>query len=109
MFDLMVWNADATRVPTRMHSEYLQQLFLDNELVNEPYRVNGFQVSLHDIRVPILAAGTLSDHATLWRPVCKIHSQTNADATVVLSDDGHNVGTASHPAKHTGSSSDRYT
>lgn len=100
MFDLMAWNADATRMPARMHSEYLRQLFLDNDLADERYCVDGRPVSLRDIRIPVFAVSTLSDHVAPWRSVYKIHAQTNADVTFVLSNGGHNAGIVSPPGNN---------
>ena len=62
MIDLMAWNADATRLPFRMHSEYLRHLFLDNDLAESRYQVDGRAVSLRDIRIPIFAVSTIRDH-----------------------------------------------
>jgi len=97
MIDLMAWNADATRMPARMHTEYLRKLFLNNDLADERYCVDGRPVSLRDIRIPVFAVSTLSDHVAPWRSVYKIHAQTNADVTFVLSNGGHNAGIVSPP------------
>ena len=97
MIDLMAWNADATRMPYRMHSQYLRRLFLDNDLAEERYRVDDRPISLRDIRVPIFAVSTVFDHVAPWRSVYKIQAQTNADVTFVLSNGGHNAGIVSPP------------
>jgi poly[(R)-3-hydroxyalkanoate] polymerase subunit PhaC len=103
MIDLMAWNADATRLPYRMHSEYLRRLFLDNDLAEARYLVDGRPVSLRDIRIPLFAVSTLSDHVAPWRSVYKIQAQTNTDVTFVLSNGGHNAGIVcppGHPRRH---------
>jgi polyhydroxyalkanoate synthase len=97
--DLMAWNADGTRLPYRMHVEYLRGLFLHNALAHGEWRVDGEPVNLHDIHVPIFSVGALQDHVAPWRSVYKLHGLTGADHTFALTAGGHNVGIVNPPGQ----------
>jgi polyhydroxyalkanoate synthase len=97
MIDLMAWNADGTRMPYRMHSEYLRKLYLDNELSAGKFVVEGRPIALSDIRTPIFAVGTRKDHVAPWRSVFKIRLLTDTEVTFVLTSGGHNAGIVSEP------------
>lgn len=95
--DLMAWNADVTRMPYRMHSEYLRRLYLGNDLAEGRYRAGGRPVVISDIEVPMFVVGTVRDHVAPWPSVYKMHLLSDAELTFVLTSGGHNAGVVSEP------------
>ncbi|MDH4062673.1 MAG: alpha/beta fold hydrolase [Aquincola sp.] len=104
MIDLMAWNADGTRMPWRMHSEYLYRLYLDNELATNRFPVGGKLIRLSDIRVPMFVVGTEADHVAPWKSVYKVDNLVRSDDfTFLLTSAGHNAGIVCgpvHPKRH---------
>ena len=97
MNDLMAWNADGTRMPYAMHSQYLRRLFLDDDLAEGKYKVDGRTIALSAVRKPLFVVGTERDHVAPWHSVHKIHLLTSAEITFVLTSGGHNAGIVSEP------------
>ena len=97
MNDLMAWNADATRMPARMHSQYLRRLFLNDDLSEGRYPVDGKPVSLSNLTLPTFMVGTLTDHVAPWRSVFKLHQMSPAEITFALTSGGHNAGIVNPP------------
>ncbi len=101
--DLMAWNADATRLPYRMHSEYLRGMYLNNDLAEGRWRVDSQAVSVEDAPQPWFVVGTETDHVAPWHSVYKIHLLAHSPITFVLTTGGHNAGIVSepgHPGRH---------
>jgi polyhydroxyalkanoate synthase subunit PhaC len=92
------WNADATRLPARMHSEYLRRLYLHNDLAEGRYPADGRQVLLDRIELPMFVVATERDHVSPWRSVYKIQRLVHGPVGFVLTSGGHNVGIVNPPA-----------
>ena len=101
--DLMFWNADGTRLPARMHIEYLRHMFLNNDLAEGRFLAGGRPVEIEDIKLPIFVVSTEHDHIAPWHSVFKLHILNSGDVTFVLTSGGHNAGIVSepgHPGRH---------
>jgi polyhydroxyalkanoate synthase len=97
MIDLLAWNADATRMPYKMHTEYLEKLFLHNDFAQGHFRVEDEIVAPKNINIPIFVVSTEHDHIAPWESVYKINLMVPTEITFVLTSGGHNAGIVSEP------------
>lgn len=98
-FDLLFWNSDSTRMPARMHSFYLRNMYLQNRL-REPGGITLLDtpIDLSEIRVPTYFISTQEDHIAPWRTTYLGAKLMQGDTRFVLGGSGHIAGIVNPPA-----------
>ena len=96
-FDLLQWNDDATRMPARMHSEYLRSMYLENRLAEGTLEIGGRKVSLADATSELYILSAREDHITPWRGCYKTTQLAGGSVRFVLTSSGHIAGIVNPP------------
>jgi polyhydroxyalkanoate synthase len=96
-FDLLAWNADSTRMPARMHSEYLQTCYVENLLASGRMRMLGRRIELGKVKADTYYVAAEQDHITPWIGCYASSRLLGGDVRFVLSSSGHIAGIVNPP------------
>jgi polyhydroxyalkanoate synthase len=98
-FDLLYWNADSTRMPARMHSYYLRNMYLKNRMgVPGGITLCGVPIDLSKVKMPSYFISTVEDHIAPWKTTYKGARYLGAPARFVLGGSGHIAGIVNPPS-----------
>jgi polyhydroxyalkanoate synthase subunit PhaC len=102
-FDLLYWNDDPTRLPEAMHSFYLRNMYLNNNLVKKGgITLKGEKIDISIIDTPMYYITAKEDHIAPWKGCFKHLHQLKSDIDFVLASSGHIAGIVNPPAKKKG-------
>ncbi|MFZ1445080.1 MAG: class I poly(R)-hydroxyalkanoic acid synthase [Candidatus Dechloromonas phosphoritropha] len=97
-FDLLFWNSDSTRMPAAMHSYYLRNMYLENNLVKPGYlTLGGVKIDLRKVKVPCYFVSTLEDHIAPWKSTYMGALLPTGATKFVLGGSGHIAGIVNPP------------
>ncbi len=99
-FDMLYWNADATRMPAANHSFYLRACYLENRLTKGKMTLANQKLDLKKVKVPVYNLATREDHIAPARSVYLGSSFFGGPVRFVLAGAGHMAGVVNHPAKN---------
>jgi polyhydroxyalkanoate synthase len=97
-FDLLAWNADSTRMPAAMQTEYLRTCYVENRLVAGTMELAGERLDLGAVRHDAYVVGAETDHIAPWRSVYAGARRLGGDVRFVLSNSGHIAGMVNPPS-----------
>ena len=88
-FDILYWNNDTTRLPARLHGDFLN--FFKHGALASPGRlsIHGLPIDLGKMTRPVFIVGGSTDHITPWRACYRSTSLFGGERTFVLSSAGH--------------------
>ena len=89
-FDLMYWSVDGTRMPRTVHSYYLRNCYLENNLVKpNTMTMFGQGIDLGQVRCPCYVVAGSEDHIVPWQSAHKARRLFSGPTRLVLSGGGH--------------------
>jgi len=98
-FDLLYWNSDSTRMPAKMHSFYLRNMYLTNRLaVPGGIELDGVPIDLSKVKMPACFISTVEDHIAPWKTTYKGAKYLGGKVRFVLGGSGHIAGIVNPPA-----------
>ncbi|MEQ3552425.1 alpha/beta fold hydrolase [Pseudonocardia nematodicida] len=97
-FDMLSWNADSTRMPAAMQTEYLRTLYLDNQFAEGKLELAGERLDVADILTDSYVVCAESDHIAPWRSVYTGAAKIGGTVRFVLSNSGHIAGVVNPPS-----------
>lgn len=98
-FDLLYWNADATRMPAANHSYYLRNCYLHNNITKSKLTIDNVSIDLKEIRIPIYNLATREDHIAPAKSVYLGSTFFGGPMRYVLSGSGHIAGVVNPPSR----------
>ncbi len=99
-FDLLFWNSDATRMPKNVHLFYLREFYQNNRLAKREMVIDGEQLSLGDISIPVFMQAGETDHIAPARSIYNTAKLLGGNTHYMLAGSGHIAGVVNHPAKN---------
>lgn len=98
-FDLLFWNADQTRMPKRLHMDYLRSMYGQNRLSQGQFEIGDITVDLSKVTIPLYFQASREDHIAPMNSVYRsAKAFTNADVTLTLAGSGHIAGVINPPS-----------
>mgnify|MGYP001038512026 CR=1 FL=1 len=97
-FDMLAWNADSTRMPAAMQTEYLRTLYLQNQFAEGKLELAGERLDLTSVRQDTYVVSAEGDHIAPWKSVYAGAAKLGGTVRFVLSNAGHIAGVVNPPS-----------
>jgi len=98
-FDLLFWNADQTRMPKKLHMDYLRSMYGQNRLSKGEFTIGGLKVDLSKVTIPLYFQASREDHIAPMNSVYRsARAFSNAPVTLTLAGSGHIAGVVNPPS-----------
>ena len=98
-FDLLFWNADQTRMPKKLHLDYLRSMYGQNLLSKGEFTIGGVKVDLSKVTIPLYFQASREDHIAPMNSVYRsARAFSNAAVTLTLAGSGHIAGVINPPS-----------